>query len=78
MAERNSPKLRGAQAATARATATTRTAAAYANPVVEIYGGIQYARAVPTPGVPGELQHYAAYQAIEIPRERRERKKPVW
>lgn len=75
MAERNSPKLRGAQAATARATAATRTAGAYANPVVEVYGGEQYARAVPTPGVPGALQHYAAYQPIEIPRERRERKK---
>jgi cobalt-zinc-cadmium efflux system outer membrane protein len=74
MAERNSPKLRGAQAATARATAATHTARAYTNPIVEIYGGVQYARAVPTPGVPGPLQHYAAYQAIEIPGERRTRR----
>jgi cobalt-zinc-cadmium efflux system outer membrane protein len=73
MAERNSPRLQGAVAATARADAATRTARAYSNPSVEVFAGQQYARPVATPGVPGLLQHYAAYQAIEIPSERRAR-----
>jgi cobalt-zinc-cadmium efflux system outer membrane protein len=75
MAEHNSPRLRGAQAATERAAAATRTASAYANPLLEVYAGEQYARAVPSPGAPGLLQHYAGYQAIEIPRERAARKR---
>jgi cobalt-zinc-cadmium efflux system outer membrane protein len=75
MAEGNSSRLRGAQAATERAAAATRTAAAYINPIVEVYAGEQYARAVPTPGVPGLLQHYAGYQTIEIPRERAARRR---
>jgi cobalt-zinc-cadmium efflux system outer membrane protein len=73
MAERSNPRLRGAAAATARADAATRTARAYANPSVEIFAGQQYARPIATPGPPGLLQHYAAYQAIEIPSERRAR-----
>ncbi len=73
MAERNSPRLRGAVAATARADAAVRTAHAYANPSIEVFAGQQYARPIPTPGVPGLLQHYAAYQPVEIPAERRAR-----
>jgi cobalt-zinc-cadmium efflux system outer membrane protein len=73
MAERSSPRLQGAAAATERATAAIRTAQAYTNPTVEVYEGRQYARPVETPGVPGLLQHYAAYQTIEIPRERHAR-----
>jgi cobalt-zinc-cadmium efflux system outer membrane protein len=73
MAESNSPRLRGAAAATARADAATRTARAYANPSLEVFAGEQYARSVAIPGPPGLLQHYAAYQAIEIPSERRAR-----
>lgn len=75
MAERNSPRLRGAAAATQRTAAAQRIAGAYINPVLEIYAGRQYARPIPTPGIPGLLQHYAGYQAIEIPRERRARRR---
>jgi cobalt-zinc-cadmium efflux system outer membrane protein len=74
MARRNSPKLRGAAAGVRRSTAAIQTASAYTNPSIEIYEGRQYARAIPTPGVPGLLQHYAAYQTIESPKERRARK----
>ena len=73
MANNNSPRLRGASASVDRASAATRIAHAYTNPSFEVYGGRQYARPIPTPGVPGLLQHYAAYQTIEIPRERRTR-----
>jgi cobalt-zinc-cadmium efflux system outer membrane protein len=73
MAEQNSPRLRGAEAATQRATAAVRTSKSYVNPSVEVFGGRQYARPIATPGVPGILQHYAAYQPIEIPAERHAR-----
>jgi cobalt-zinc-cadmium efflux system outer membrane protein len=73
MAERSSSRLHGAAAATARATAAIRTAHAYTNPTIEVYEGRQYKRPIATPGVPGLLQHYAATQAIEIPRERQAR-----
>lgn len=69
----NSPRLRGAGATVDRAVAATQTARAYTNPSVEVYQGRQYARPIATPGVPGLLQHYAAYQTIEIPSERRAR-----
>jgi outer membrane protein, heavy metal efflux system len=72
-AERNSPRLRGAAAASQRADAAVRTSRAYSNPSIEIYEGLQYARPITTPAVPGLLQHYAAYQPIEIPVERRAR-----
>ena len=72
-AQRNSPQLRGAAAGIQRAEAATLTARGYTNPSVEMYGGRQYARPIPTPGVPGLLQHYAVYQTIEIPSERRAR-----
>ncbi|MEO6803189.1 MAG: TolC family protein [Granulicella sp.] len=73
MAQGSSPRLQGAAATAARATAAIRTARAYTNPNVEVYEGIQYGRAIATPGIPGLLQHYAGTQAIEIPRERRAR-----
>jgi outer membrane protein, heavy metal efflux system len=75
MAERNSPRLRGAAAATERAVAATRTAGAYTNPTAEVFEGRQYARPISIPGIPGLLQHYAAYQTIEIPVERRARRR---
>ena len=74
MATRNSPRLQGAEAGLRRATAAAITARVYTNPSIEVYGGRQYARPIPTPGIPGLLQHYAAYQTIEIPSERRARR----
>jgi cobalt-zinc-cadmium efflux system outer membrane protein len=73
MAQRNSPRLHEASAVTERRTAAVRTARAYSNPSIEVFEGHQYARSIPTPGVPGLLQHYAVSQAIEIPAERRAR-----
>jgi cobalt-zinc-cadmium efflux system outer membrane protein len=73
-ASANSPRLRQAAAAEARASAAIRTAGAYSNPTIEVYQGRQYARPIATPGVPGLLQHYAGFQPIEIPAERRARK----
>ncbi len=73
MAERNSPRLREASATSQRSTAAALTARAYSNPSLEVFEGEQYARAVSIPGIPGLLQHYAAYQAIEIPSERKAR-----
>jgi cobalt-zinc-cadmium efflux system outer membrane protein len=75
MAEQNSPRLRGAAAASQRAAAAVRTSRAYTNPSLEVFAGRQSARPIATPGVPGLLQHYAAYQAIEIPSERRARRR---
>ena len=72
-AQQNSPRLHEAAAATQRATAAARTARAYTHPSVEIFEGEQYAKPVSIPGLPGLLQHYAAYQTIEIPSERRAR-----
>ncbi len=73
MATTNSPRLRGAAAGLTRSNAAVRTARSYTNPSVEVYGGRQYSRPIATPAVPGLMQHYAAYQAIEIPYERRTR-----
>lgn len=75
MAERANPRLQEASAIVQRATAAARTARAYSNPSVEVFEGLQYARPIPTPGVPGLLQHYAGYQPIEIPTERRARQR---
>jgi cobalt-zinc-cadmium efflux system outer membrane protein len=75
MAQRNSPRVRGAMATSERAAAAMQTAGAYANPVLEVYEGHQYSRPIATPAVPGLLQHYAGYQAIEIPRERAARRR---
>ncbi len=74
MATTNSPRLRGAAAGLTRSTAAVQTARSYTNPSMEVYGGRQYSRPIATPGVPGLLQHYAAYQTIEIPYERRARR----
>jgi cobalt-zinc-cadmium efflux system outer membrane protein len=70
MADQNSPRLHAANALLDRASAATLTARAYTNPQVEFYAGKQSARNIPTPGVPGLLQHYAGSQTLEIPRER--------
>ena len=72
-ARMKAPVLVGAAAATARTAAGIRTARAYTNPLVEVFAGKQSARQVATPGVPGLLTHYAAYQTVEIPSERRAR-----
>jgi len=73
MAEENSPRLHEALAASQRVKAAAHTARAYTNPSLEVFEGHQSARPIATPGVPGLLQHYAAYQTIEIPAERRAR-----
>ncbi len=75
MAQRNSPRIHEAAAMTERARAGALTAGAYTNPSIEVYEGNQYSRPVANPGTPGLLQHYAASQTIEIPTERRARKK---
>lgn len=75
MAEENSPRLHEALAASQRVKAAAHTARAYTNPSLEVFEGHQSARPIATPGVPGLLQHYAAYQAIEIPAERRARQR---
>ena len=72
-AKTKAPVLVGAAAGTARAAAGVRTARAYTNPLVEVFAGKQSARQVATPGVPGLLTHYAAYQTVEVPSERRAR-----
>jgi cobalt-zinc-cadmium efflux system outer membrane protein len=72
-AKQNSPRLHEAASVVQRATAAGQTARAYFNPSLEIFEGQQYSRPIATPGVPGLLQHYAAYQPIEIPSERRAR-----
>ena len=68
-----SPRLLEAASQTQLVRSSVQTARAYTNPSVEVYAGRQYARPIPTPGVPGLLQHYAAYQTVEIPSERRAR-----
>lgn len=73
LARTNSPALLGAAATSSRATAAIRSAGVYTNPLVEVFAGKQSARPIATPGIPGLLTHYAAYQAIEIPAERRAR-----
>jgi outer membrane protein, heavy metal efflux system len=71
LARQNSPRLHGAAAASAHALAGVDTARAYTNPQIELFLGKQSARNIATPGVPGLLQHYAAYQTVESPSERR-------
>ena len=73
VALQNHPRLRGAAAAVNRAASLSTTARAYTNPLVEVFQGQQYARPIPTPAVPGLLQHYAVFQPLEIPQERRDR-----
>jgi len=73
LAEQYSPRLHAAAARSAQAVAAMKTAKAYTNPQVEYFAGHQSSRAVSAPGAPGILQHYAAYQTVEIPSERRAR-----
>jgi len=75
MAERNSPRLHEASATTLRIEAGARSARAYTNPSLEVFEGEQSAKPIAIPGIPGLLQHYAVYQTIEIPRERRARRR---
>jgi cobalt-zinc-cadmium efflux system outer membrane protein len=75
MARANNPLLKEAEALTQQANAAIKTARAYVNPNLEVYEGRQYARPIATPGVPGLLQHYAAYQQVEIPKERSTRRR---
>jgi cobalt-zinc-cadmium efflux system outer membrane protein len=75
MARAHNPRLAEAEAVAQQANAAVKTAGAYVNPSVEVYAGRQYARPVPAPGIPGLLQHYAAYQQIEIPAERASRRR---
>lgn len=73
IAERNSPLLRQSQSRIDAAEGRVESARAYANPSVEFLEGHQTGLDVPTPGVPGLLQHYSVSQPIEIPRERHAR-----
>jgi len=73
LAEQNSPLLRQGRATVDMARAHIQTARAYTNPSVDFLAGHQSGLDVPTPGVPGLLQHYSASQTIEIPSERRAR-----
>jgi outer membrane protein, heavy metal efflux system len=75
MAERNHPRLAESSAAIQRSRAAAQVAHAYTNPSLEVFEGQQYARPVAIPGLPGLLQHYAAYQTIEIPAERHARRR---
>ncbi len=75
LAEKNSPRLHAAAARSSRAAAATQTAKAYTNPQVEYFAGHQSSRDVAVPGLPGLLQHYAAYQTMEIPAERNARQR---
>ncbi len=75
MAERNHPRLEEAAAIAQRAVSAARVARAYSNPSVEVFEGEQYARPVAIPGPAGVLQHYAFYQPIEVPMERRARRR---
>jgi len=75
LAEKNSPRLNAADARAARATAGIQTAKAYTNPQLEFFGGHQVSRDPTVPGLDGAIEHYAAYQTMEIPGERRARKR---
>jgi outer membrane protein, heavy metal efflux system len=68
-----SPRLLEAASQTQQIRSGVQTARAYTNPSAEVFQGRQYARPIQTPGVPGLLQHYAVYQTVEIPSERRAR-----
>ena len=75
LAEKNSPRLHASAARSTRAAAATQTARAYTTPQVEYFGGHQSSRDVSVPGLPGLLQHYAVYQTMEIPSERKTRRR---
>ncbi len=73
LAEQNSPLLRQSQATVEISKTHIQSVRAYTNPSVDFLAGHQSGLNVPTPGVPGLLQHYSASQTIEIPSERRAR-----
>jgi cobalt-zinc-cadmium efflux system outer membrane protein len=73
LAEEHSPMLHRAAAQQEGAAAAINTAKAYPNPQFNTLLGHQYARRIPTPGVPGLLQHYSISQPIETPAVRRTR-----
>lgn len=73
LADKDSPVLREAEAATTRAQAGIQSARAYTNPSVGFNAGHQSAQPITMPGVPGALQTYSASQAIEIPSVRQNR-----
>jgi cobalt-zinc-cadmium efflux system outer membrane protein len=75
LAQGRSPRLQEAAATTQGAEAAITTSRAYTNPSIEVFQGKQSSRPIATPGVPGLLQHYAAYQPIEISSERRARRR---
>src|SRR4051794_4163001 len=73
LAEQYSPLLKGAASQIAGTESGITTARAYPNPYFFFLTGPQYARPIPTPGVPGLLQRYAASQPLELPSVRRAR-----
>ncbi|UWZ85400.1 TolC family protein [Occallatibacter riparius] len=73
IAEQNSPLLKQSQAQIEAGQGRVEAARAYSNPTVQVLAGHQAGLDVPTPGVPGLLQHYSASQPIEIPAERQAR-----
>jgi cobalt-zinc-cadmium efflux system outer membrane protein len=74
LAEEHSPLLHRAAAQQEGAAAAINTAKAYPNPQFNTLLGHQYGRRdMPTPGVPGLLQHYSVNQLIETPAVRRTR-----
>jgi len=73
LAESSSPFLQQGQAMVERAQAGIQTAKAYTNPSLEFLAGEQFARPIPTPGVPGSMQRFAVGQPLEIPSERKSR-----
>jgi outer membrane protein, heavy metal efflux system len=73
MAEQYNPLLKGAASQIAGAESGITTARAYPNPYFYYLAGPQYARPIPTPGVPGLLQRYAVSQPLELPSVRRAR-----
>ncbi|MFL6462926.1 MAG: TolC family protein [Bryobacteraceae bacterium] len=73
LAEQHNPLLRGALSQITGAESGITAARAYPNPYFYFLAGYQHARPIPTPGVPGLLQHYGVSQPIELPSVRRTR-----
>jgi cobalt-zinc-cadmium efflux system outer membrane protein len=73
LTEQYSPLLRGASSQIAGAESGIVAARVYPNPYFYYLTGPQYARPIPTPGIPGLLQRYAVSQPMELPSARRTR-----
>lgn len=73
LAEQHSPLLTGAASQITGAESGVTAARAYPNPYFYFLAGPQYARPIPTPGVPGLLQRYAVSQPMELASVRRTR-----